>query len=80
MFALLMYNKYRMSSDLPILDKNNNICLYYLRANHYLVSKNNDLPVDVLWKKVFHADIDYQNRHIKFNNEKDKFLFLLQWS
>lgn len=70
-----------MNVNLPIVNENNKIFLYYYKANHYLLSNNllETVDIDLLWKKHFDASIDYKNKLIKFKSERDKTLFLLKW-
>lgn len=71
-----------MKHSLPIVDKNNKIFLYYYKAHHYLHSNFISTGVDIrlLWSKYFNANVDYENRIIQFNSERDKTLFLLKCS
>lgn len=71
-----------MNVNLPIVNEKNKIYSYYYKANYYLlsnfISKNTD--INLLWKKHFNATIDYKNRTIKFESDRDKTMFLIKWS
>jgi hypothetical protein len=75
-----------MKHCVSLIDENNNLETFYLKANQYICSSflgqsdNKKQAIKQFWKEKFDVDLDLDDRTICFKTDKQKMVFLLRWS
>ena len=82
---MYIYKYFTMNDKQIHIIENNKISAPFVQANHSLALNNKDAlnnftVLRSLWLQTYKAKIDLSKNIIEFNSERDKTIFLLQWS